>query len=124
MVHVIEMTQPQGHSTSGSHERYKSEERLQFEVDFDCIKLFREWIILNQFSTDDQLKEIEKTAKKFVSTSKNEAWRSYQQPILEEVKIAIGLIDQRQKYRARRALKQIDALRESVRQTSVPPDRI
>lgn len=94
MVHVIEMTQPQGHSTSGSHERYKSEERLQFEVDFDCIKLFREWIILNQFSTDDQLKEIEKTAKKFVSTSKNEAWRSYQQPILEEVKIAIGLIDQ------------------------------
>ena len=94
MVHVIEMTQPQGHSTSGSHERYKSEERLQFEIDFDCIKLFREWIILNQFSTDDELKEIEKTAKKFVSTSKNEAWRSYQQPILEEVKVAIKLMEQ------------------------------
>jgi len=94
MVHVIEMTQPQGHSTSGSHERYKSEERLQFEIDFDCIKLFREWIILNEFSTDDELKEIEKTAKKFVSTSKNEAWRSYQQPILEEVKVAIKLMEQ------------------------------
>jgi pyruvate/2-oxoglutarate/acetoin dehydrogenase E1 component/TPP-dependent pyruvate/acetoin dehydrogenase alpha subunit len=94
MVHVIEMTQPQGHSTSGSHERYKSEKRLQFETDFDCIKLFREWIILNEFSTEDELLNIEKTAKKFVSTSKNEAWRNYQQPILEEVKQAILLIDQ------------------------------
>lgn len=92
MVHVIEMTQPQGHSTSGSHERYKSEERLQFEKDFDCIKLFKEWIILNEFASEDDLKEIEKKSKKFVSTSKNEAWKNYQKPILEEAKLAIQLL--------------------------------
>ena len=92
MVHVIEMTQPQGHSTSGSHERYKSEERLQFEKDFDCIKLFKEWIILNELASEEDLKEIEKKSKKFVSTSKNEAWKNYQKPILEEAKLAIQLL--------------------------------
>ena len=92
IVHVIEMTQPQGHSTSGSHERYKSEERLQFEKDFDCIKLFKEWIILNEFASEEDLKEIEKKSKKFVSTSKNEAWKNYQKPILEEAKLAIQLL--------------------------------
>ena len=49
IIHVIEMTQPQGHSTSGSHERYKDKKRLQWEDDFDCIKKFKNWIINNQF---------------------------------------------------------------------------
>ena len=92
MVHVIEMTQPQGHSTSGSHERYKSEKRLKFENDFDCIKLFREWIITNEISDAESLDQIEKTSKKEVSKYKNEAWKAYQKPILDELNKAYEII--------------------------------
>ena len=64
------MTQPQGHSTSGSHERYKSKERLKWEDDFDCIKMFEEWIVSHKVSTKNELEEIRKTAKKKVLKKK------------------------------------------------------
>ena len=60
LIHVVEMTQPQGHSTSGSHERYKSKERLKWEDDFDCIKMFEKWIVSHNVSTKDELEEIRK----------------------------------------------------------------
>ena len=92
MVHVVEMTQPQGHSTSGSHERYKSKERLQWEDDYDCVKMFGEWIISNNISTQKNLDEIRKVAKKKVSTEKNAAWKAYQSPIAAELETATTLL--------------------------------
>ena len=81
LIHVDELTQPLGHSSSGSHERYKSDERLQWEKDFDCNLKFREWIIQSNLATDDLLKEIEDSCKKIVKESQIRAWESYQKPI-------------------------------------------
>ncbi len=94
LVHVIEMTQPQGHSTSGSHERYKSKERLQWESDFDCIDLFKEWIISNSISNAEELKSLRAEIKKGVSKEKNIAWKAYQSPILSELNLASQLLDE------------------------------
>ncbi len=86
IIHVIEMTQPTGHSTSGSHERYKSKERLQFEKDFDCIKKFKEWILDTDVAEAKELELIEKEAIDTVKKAKREAWTEYQNPIKQEWK--------------------------------------
>ncbi len=85
IVHVRELTQPQGHSTSGSHERYKTKERLAWEQDFDCLKKFREWIVSNKLFTHDELEAHETEAKKFVNDAKKAAWENYLTPIKNEV---------------------------------------
>jgi len=84
LFHIEEMTQPQGHSTSGSHERYKSPERLAWEEDFDCIKKMRAWIIETAIATETQLEEIEKSAKKRVKEAKDNAWKAFQAELVEE----------------------------------------
>ena len=94
LVHVIEMTQPQGHSTSGSHERYKSKERLQWESDFDCIDLFKEWIVSNSISNTEELDTLRAEIKKGISKQKNTAWKAYQSPILSELSLATKLLDE------------------------------
>ncbi|MBL7903023.1 MAG: transketolase [Bacteroidia bacterium] len=86
LVHVEEVTQPQGHSTSGSHERYKSKERLQWENDFDCVKKMREWILTNALANEDELNAMEEAAKEAVKEAKNQAWADYLNPIKEELK--------------------------------------
>lgn len=78
MIHVKGMTQPQGHSTSGSHERYKSAERLQWEKDYDCILKFGEWILAHEVASQEELDEITKEAKKLAREGKKEAWTIYQ----------------------------------------------
>jgi 2-oxoisovalerate dehydrogenase E1 component len=93
LIHVTEMTQPTGHSTSGSHERYKSKERLNWENDFDCIKKFREWIIGVDIATDEELNQIDSEAKETVKKAKNEAWKEYQNPIKEEAKELISIFE-------------------------------
>lgn len=93
LVHVIEMTQPQGHSTSGSHERYKSKKRLDWEREFDCNKKMREWILENNFSTDQQLDIIEDEAKILAKESKNRAWKSYLTSVKGEVAGVLKLIN-------------------------------
>ena len=93
LIHVTEMTQPTGHSTSGSHERYKSKERLNWENDFDCIKKFREWIIGVDIATDEELNQIDLEAKETVKKAKNEAWKEYQNPIKEEAKELISIFE-------------------------------
>ncbi|MFD1096382.1 alpha-ketoacid dehydrogenase subunit alpha/beta [Salegentibacter chungangensis] len=80
LIHVKELTQPQGHSTSGSHERYKSEDRLAWEKEYDCNAKLREWILQNDFSTAEELDAIEKDIKKEVREGKKEAWNSYLEP--------------------------------------------
>lgn len=92
--HVQEVTQPQGHSTSGSHERYKSQERLKFEKDFDCINKMKEFILLNQLLTEEELSAIEETAKQEAREAKQRAWDAFIQPIREQVERAATLCNQ------------------------------
>lgn len=94
LVHVEEVTQPQGHSTSGSHERYKSKERLQWEADFDCVKKMREWILENALASEDELNQIEENAKEAVKNAKNSAWAAYLKPIKEEAAAVLGYLNQ------------------------------
>ncbi len=97
LVHVKEVTQPQGHSTSGSHERYKSDKRLTFETEFDCITKFKDWIINFdadglKISTEEELDLIHKEAKATVRENKNAAWKSYSDEIKIDLVKAISLI--------------------------------
>jgi pyruvate/2-oxoglutarate/acetoin dehydrogenase E1 component/TPP-dependent pyruvate/acetoin dehydrogenase alpha subunit len=84
LVHVTELTQPLGHSSSGSHERYKSKERLEWEKKFDCNLMMRNWILHEGFAKESELVEIEQTATKEVRSARREAWEAYQAPILSE----------------------------------------
>ena len=81
LIHVDELTQPLGHSSSGSHQRYKSEERLNWEKEFDCNLKFKQWIIESKLGTQGELQEIEDSCIKIVRESKIKAWDSYQKPI-------------------------------------------
>lgn len=93
LVHVEEVTQPQGHSTSGSHERYKSKERLQWEADFDGIKKMREWILDNKIAAEADLLVIEENSKKLVREAKAAAWTAYLTPIKNEIKEVSTIIE-------------------------------
>ncbi|MCE2778515.1 MAG: transketolase [Algoriphagus sp.] len=92
LLHVEEMTQPQGHSTSGSHERYKTKERLQWEKDWDCILKFREYIISSGFASADLLDEIEAEVKGEVKRQKDAAWNEFNGEIKVEFEQALALI--------------------------------
>jgi len=92
LVHVQEVTQPQGHSTSGSHTRYKSTERLTWEQEWDCNLKFKEWILNNGYATSDELEEIEEAAKKFIRQQRNEAWKAFSESILSEQNEAVLLL--------------------------------
>ncbi|WP_047414794.1 thiamine pyrophosphate-dependent enzyme [Cellulophaga sp. Hel_I_12] len=93
LIHVVELTQPQGHSTSGSHERYKSEDRLAWERENDCNKRFREWILEIGIATDEELKLVEKDIKKQVRNAKKEAWNEFLEPHKEAKKTLIELFE-------------------------------
>lgn len=84
LFHIEEVTQPQGHSTSGSHERYKSKKRLQWEEKYDCLKQFRTWIEKKGLATEEELNEIEKEAREYVKNEKRAAWDAFQNEIKAE----------------------------------------
>lgn len=92
LIHINEVTQPQGHSTSGSHERYKDKERLQWELDYDCILKMREWIEENKIATASELDNLENEALAFVNDSKKRAWEAYLAPIKKDVQEVIALL--------------------------------
>lgn len=92
LIHVEEMTQPQGHSTSGSHERYKSAERLKWEKDWDCITKFRDYITTNDIASADQLDAIDAEVKAEVKKQKEAAWLEFSKEIKEELETAVQLI--------------------------------
>jgi 2-oxoisovalerate dehydrogenase E1 component len=94
IVHVTDLTQPQGHSTSGSQERYKSKERLEWEHEYDCVKKFREWILSQGFADAQQLDQIEKDDQQSVEQERKQAWEGYMNPILAERSQVAGMIDQ------------------------------
>ena len=84
LIHVTELTQPLGHSSSGSHERYKSKQRLEWEKEYDCNLKMRDWIINEGFAKESELSEIEEVALKEVKLARRAAWEAYQTPILKE----------------------------------------
>ncbi|WP_221389824.1 thiamine pyrophosphate-dependent enzyme [Dyadobacter sp. NIV53] len=92
LIHVTELTQPQGHSTSGSHERYKSKQRLNWENDHDCNRRFRNWILQNGYATDEDLELIETEAKETAHQSRNQAWQSYRKDLDKEYLATIQLL--------------------------------
>lgn len=97
LIHVKEVNQPQGHSTSGSHERYKSPERLQWEKDFDCIEKFKAWILdfnINDqvIGTEDELNQIQSEAKNTVRDAKNKSWKKFTNDINTDLKEACSLL--------------------------------
>ncbi len=94
LIHVKELTQPQGHSTSGSHERYKSADRLQWEGDFDCIVKMRSWMIDNNIATSEELDTLDAELKKEVLAGKKAAWEAYLNPIKEERTKLVEVLNQ------------------------------
>jgi pyruvate/2-oxoglutarate/acetoin dehydrogenase E1 component/TPP-dependent pyruvate/acetoin dehydrogenase alpha subunit len=93
LFHVDEITQPQGHSTSGSHERYKDKDRLQWERDWDGLVKMREWMLDNSLTDEEELEKIEKESKEHVRQKKNEAWERYLTPIKKQVTKSAELIN-------------------------------
>lgn len=94
IVHVLEATQPLGHSTSGSHERYKTPERLAWEKEFDCLKTFKEWIHNNAIATEEELDNIEQKAEEYVKQEMNKAWESNFTTIHEEIKDLVSQLQE------------------------------
>jgi 2-oxoisovalerate dehydrogenase E1 component len=95
LFHIDEVTQPQGHSTSGSHERYKSEERLKWEVEYDPIKRMREWILDSEFATPDELDKLVSEAEEEVKESRRKSWDMFQAPIRVERDALVKIIKDR-----------------------------
>jgi pyruvate/2-oxoglutarate/acetoin dehydrogenase E1 component/TPP-dependent pyruvate/acetoin dehydrogenase alpha subunit len=93
LIHVIEMTQPQGHSTSGSHERYKSKERLAWEEEHDCLLQMRKWMVASAIAPEADIDEIEATAKKYVREVQKQVWNELSNEILSELNDAARLIE-------------------------------
>jgi len=92
MIHVNEMTQPQGHSSSGSHERYKNQERLNWEAEFDCLLQMRKWILQSAVATEDELSELESQAKKYVRECQKEAWDAVRNQLISEAQEVAELL--------------------------------
>ncbi len=94
LFHIQEVTQPQGHSTSGSHERYKSADRLEWEKEWDCISKLREFILQNAIADEETLQEIESKAKEFVKNEKQAAWTDFIEPVKNQIADAEKYINQ------------------------------
>lgn len=94
IIHVVEVTQPQGHSTSGSHERYKSKERLQWEQDYDCIEQMKQYLVKNGYASEEECNAIYDQAKKDVRTAQKDAFAEFDTPVKAEKKQVIEMLKQ------------------------------
>jgi 2-oxoisovalerate dehydrogenase E1 component len=92
LIHVTELTQPLGHSTSGSHERYKTPERLAWEIEWDCIRKFREWILENEIAVESELARTEEEEHAGVEEARKKAWEAFQIPLLRERRETVDLL--------------------------------
>ena len=111
LIHVEDMTQPQGHSTSGSHERYKSKERLEWAKEYDCIRKMREWMLKHELSDEETLDAIEKQAKKDVRSAQKEAWKEFQDEIDADRAALLDILDRAAEAGMPVSRSEIDALR-------------
>ncbi len=110
--HIEEITQPQGHSTSGSHERYKKAERLAWEKEWDCIKQMRSWILENALAEEEEIKGIEEEAALLVKSGKQLAWEAYLAPIKDTLATAVSLLDKTENDAAIKQAAALKTLRE------------
>ncbi|MFD2162810.1 thiamine pyrophosphate-dependent enzyme [Paradesertivirga mongoliensis] len=92
MIHVWEVTQPQGHSSSGSHERYKSQERLSWEAEYDCLLQMRKWVLQSAVATEEELEELEGQARTYVKECQKAAWDAFHNILIQEAKEAAALL--------------------------------
>jgi 2-oxoisovalerate dehydrogenase E1 component len=121
IIHVNGMTQPQGHSTSGSHERYKPKERLEWEAEFDCIRKMREWMVGQGMATAQELDQIEAEDRQFVVDAQRRAWNAYRAPLDTEVKAAADFIGQMASGSAKK--DELEAIRSDLLRTQAPVRR-
>ncbi|QHL86628.1 transketolase [Nibribacter ruber] len=119
LVHVEEVTQPQGHSTSGSHERYKSQDRLAWEAEFDCIKQMRMWLLENGFATEADLDQIETEAKEAVKVARVAAWNAFNEGIVTDHKECVQLLENLSGSIEAHA-SEVAAIKEELEKTTVP----
>lgn len=129
LIHVQELTQPQGHSTSGSHERYKTKERLAWETEYDCIEKMREWLIANNMATNEELQQLDEEAKKIVRESKRAAWEAYLNPIKEEREELITILNKigassSNPDKIAQMVKDLSAIKEPIRKDVLSTARI
>ncbi|MDX1662919.1 MAG: thiamine pyrophosphate-dependent enzyme [Candidatus Promineifilaceae bacterium] len=118
IVHVIELTQPQGHSTSGSHERYKSEERLAWEEEYDCIRQMRLWILEEGLATEEELDAMEAEARREVEATRRAAWDRFMTPIREEAQELGDILEELAPYAV--AVERLEELRRHLARTQNP----
>lgn len=118
LLHVEELTQPQGHSTSGSHERYKSKERLQWEADHDCLLKMREWIINEVLVLPEEIDEIEKEAKQAAREAKDKAWKAFNADIQKDIKSLTTILESVSK--ESRSNEELTEIKEILRTTINP----
>ncbi len=115
LIHINEVTQPQGHSTSGSHERYKSKERLQWELDFDCVKKMREWIEENKLASASELDKIENEAIDYVNNCKKNAWEAFLAPMKKDLAETLELLSKISHPSAEEAIKTLKSTKDAIR---------
>ncbi len=118
LVHVQELTQPQGHSTSGSHERYKSKKRLTWEGEHDCNRTFRSWIITNGYATGDELDAIDTEAKQVARDARSSAWSAFQESMKPDLTDALDLLQRTARHNPKSA--ELMAIREQLRKEHLP----
>jgi 2-oxoisovalerate dehydrogenase E1 component len=119
--HIEEVTQPQGHSTSGSHERYKSEERLKWEVEFDPIKRMREWILKSDIASAEELDKLEAEADEEAKEARRKGWESFQNPIRIERDALVKIINDRSCKCAEKAKEEsVDSYKEELEKVPAP----
>lgn len=111
-IHVTEMTQPQGHSTSGSHERYKSKERLAWEAEYDCVVQMRKWILESAIANEEQLLAIEANAREYVKGEQKRAWLDYVDAFNKENKDAVELLGEIDHEDVRKLAEELKAIKE------------
>jgi pyruvate/2-oxoglutarate/acetoin dehydrogenase E1 component len=121
LVHVQELTQPQGHSSSGSHERYKSKDRLAWEAERDCNRTFRRWILENGYATNEELEDIEAKAKQTTKEARTQALAAHQQSMQGDFEEVLDLLQQAARHNPRSA--DLMAIREELRKSFSPQRR-
>lgn len=115
LFHVVEMTQPQGHSTSGSHERYKSKKRLAWEAEFDCIRKMKEWMLEEGYSNPDEIAALEKEGKAAAKAAKEAAWKAFNEDIQNDQRQLVQLLET-----ASADSEEIRAIKEELEKTINP----
>lgn len=124
LIHVTQLTQPQGHSTSGSHERYKSKDRLSWESDFDCIRQMRLWMIATNIASPEELDAMEETVRKEVLEGKKAAWTAYLDPIKADVASLRAVLEGYTSYpEVQASLQELASIKEPLRRDALATAR-